>query len=125
MVVLIRLWKRLFRRKKELELLELESLQDTTWSLRTQEDDLVKPAGGVYDFLIDDRLPEKARERAGKVALKEVYHERREAAVHEVYELEDKHQRELGELRERQQRESDQAEGAIERLRERFKMTPA
>lgn len=116
----------LFSRKKELETLDISGLTDLSYEIGEGDGaGHASPGAATYDLLTDSRLPERARERAAKVVLKEVYHELRNDAVNERIDLEHRHEAELEELRERQRREMQDADSSIERMRERFKMTPA
>lgn len=110
------------KRKKEIDTLGYEALWRTTEDIADVGDQAVE---GIHEFLIDYRIPERARKDAAKVALKGVYEERRSEAQHEIMDLEARQERELEELRERQRKERDQAENSITILRERFKMTKA
>lgn len=109
------------RKKKELDLLSYQELWETTEDLSYGD----QAAQGVHEFLSDQRIPERARKDASKVALKGVYEERKSYAEQEIMDLEARQERELEELRERQRKERDQAENSITILRERFKMTKA
>ena len=111
-------------KKKELEVLELWELQSVTGELG-YGDKKDKEVVGINDFMLDDRVPEEAREAAGIAALKVVYDQRKSAAYQEIGDLKERQRRELEELKERQRRERDAADGSIERLRERFRMNPA
>jgi hypothetical protein len=116
----------LFKIKPELDELDLDELSKVSMEVYEADgQDYASAGAAIHDLLIDGRLTREMRREVGRVALKQLYHERRIKAIYHVYELERSQESYLEEVRGRQRNERDEALNTATILRGLFRMNPA